>query len=135
MKNFEKYIDKIVEHLCLADALGENTYCAGCKFRESDYTCNNDKVADWLLEEYQEPIQLTHDEYVILENLVGEWECILRDKQKGLFLTKPIKDSNLHEYYYIECFNHMFTFIKELETYSIQKLIDDYKMEHGYELK
>lgn len=144
MKNFEKYIDEITYALDMLD-------CNDCK----DNGCNhcvilqlikNFKIfmqkdmKEWLLAEYQEPIKLSHDEYVILKNLNKKFEYIARDEFSCLdvFEKKPYLDGDYwsstgHEYS-IGVYNHLFQFIKfEDEPYEIAKLIADYEKENGNE--
>ena len=140
MKNFEKYIDKIFEH---------QNYNCGCVFKKvmtDSFYCEEtgckeccEKTKQWLLEEYVEPIRLSHDEYVILKNLDSEYKYIVRNERGDVesYEYKPTKEpymwfaseSFVGELY---VFNHLFQFIKweDEEPYEIAKLIADYEREH-----
>ena len=149
MKNFEKYIDefskriesclgcngiyRIVHHkMCKCEEQVSSRYCEKCEF----YNMNSKQ---WLLAEYQEPIKLSHDEYVILKNLPKDCEWITRNRYGDLLIyrEKPYKSVNIWdcdnddgcEFY---AFNHLFQFIKweDEEPYEIAKLIADYEREN-----
>ena len=142
MKNYEKYKEKIDKR--------DNPQCYVYYELMGNENCKNEgcssgcfiKTIKWLLEEYKEPIQLTHDEYVILKNLGSEWKFIARDRlydELNIFDCKPRKNED--EWLHIDAyssftgFNHLFKFIKweDEEPYSIQQLIEDYEKEHGDE--
>lgn len=140
MKNFEKYIDKIARVSCVKEIFEDyRYYCVSCEFSiEGDCDCN--KVKQWYLQEYQEPIQLTHDEYVILKNVPKEWKWIVRDKYDGIifiFDQKPFIENKEwkckgNSNYYLYLFKDLFQFIKweDEEPYEIAKLIADYEKEN-----
>ena len=139
MKNFEKYIDEGILYQCRVHTL--RTRNEDCHCDEIDDCCK--KCArlnmQWLLEEYKEPIQLTHDEYVILKNVDKKYKYITRDGNKydllGLHERKPSKSSSIwfsSDDTSLDCYNHLFQFIKweDEEPYEIAKLIEDYEKEH-----
>lgn len=139
MKNFEKYIDGIYKQVCLKNYSNSEVYgCEGCRFEDEYGHCDEEKKKQWLLEEYQEPIQLTHDEYVILKNLNGIYKFIARDKDTNLvcvYVRKPSKgefDWWLTDNVWDELCENLFQFIKweDDEPYSIEKLIANYEKEH-----
>ncbi len=145
MKNFEKYD---------LDTLGIN----GCKcmhYRMFGKSCNDEECAGcpletagefvkWANEEYVEPINITHDEYVILKNLPSWWKWIARDEDKvlNLFESKPSKSIYAYKAWILgsnsedfRSFRHLFKFIQwsDEEPYEIAKLIADYEKENGNE--
>lgn len=142
MKNFEKYIDVIIEDynlgtslLCaLAHIRGDKNSCSGIRCRE----CVADSL-DWLKEEYKEPCLLSHAEYVILRNLPIEYKWIGRDSNTIIcvYKEKPYKEwfgwTKNYPVITIDVFNHLFQFIKweDEEPYEITKLIEDYEKEHS----
>lgn len=158
MKNFEKYIDAISRRTCLKSILNFDDCCKECDFGDGNGTCDDAKVKQWLLEEYKEPIKLSHDEYVILKNLSSELKYITRDEdgELNVFKTKPSKnlirkdekgawasfvrvefeefDKPCLKYvcYDLDLFSHLFQLIQwsDDEPYEIAKLIDDYEKEH-----
>lgn len=140
MKNFEKYIDSLSIANCMR-ATKDNknsvdTSCDGCEFATDEW-CDIKKIKQWLLEEYQEPIRLTHDEYVILKNLGSEYKFLWRDLNEELYISEnaPIIDEN-NNYLGLGCFadlpyNYDFLFVNcDDEPYEIAKLIADYEREH-----
>ncbi|WP_407453529.1 hypothetical protein [Methanobrevibacter sp.] len=142
MKNFEKYNEqlkhlhftegcsdiykKIKKSSCLHDGMS----CGDCELR------NIETFLKFMNEEYVEPIQLSHNEYVILKNIDSYWKYISRNISGTICLynSNNCMGSN---YLAIEtkCFDHLFTFIKfeDDEPYEIAKLIADYEKEHGDE--
>lgn len=141
MKNFEKYIDELL-NTCKSNALG----CAvrivskgaiKCEGVTCEECCAESK--QWLLEEYVEPIKLTHDEYVILKN-VKIYKWIARDTNNSLFIfvNKPRKmdnekwDNVCKDWEVFGMYEHLFHFIQwsDDEPYEIAKLIADYEKEH-----
>lgn len=86
---------------------------------------------DYLLNEYKEPIKLTHDEYIILKNIDEQYQWIARDKNNRIWLyeEKPFKDDDewiAMESSYFDAFNHLFKFInfEDEEPINIQELLD-----------
>ena len=139
MKNYEKYKEKIDKR--------DNPQCyvyyelmgnKNCKSEGCSSGCFI-KTIKWLLEEYKEPIQLSHDEYVALKNLGSEFKFIARDKEENClsaYTSKPYKgnvDWWLTGGVWCELLEHLFPFIKweDEEPYEIAKLIEDYKKENG----
>lgn len=67
MKNFEAYINDIIEEdACHAYRLVNKNDHIECR-SECFYCENKEKVREWLLEEYKEPIKLTQFEYDLLD--------------------------------------------------------------------
>ena len=143
MKNFEKYIDVIIEDfnlgtslLCaLAHIRGDKNSCSGIRCRE----CVADSL-DWLKEEYKEPVKLSHDEYVILKNISNESKYIVRDRLGeletwGNIPTRAIgiwTTDGESTFRSLSAFDHLFQFINfDTEPLEIAKLIADYEKEHG----
>lgn len=125
MKNFEKYIDKITNI--------DKVACKICQIRKFNCQslakrCEEIKVENkkWLLEEYKEPIKLTHDEYVILKNIKSDkYHLISRENDGLLYLYGEKHFRNISFY------SHLFQFIKwEDNPYEIAKLIEDYEKEN-----
>ena len=140
MKNFEKYIDKIVRTLYLYSEEHINIYAWKLQEEHIEFDLdihNTESIKQWLLEEYKEPIQLTHDEYVILKNLPSEYKFLWRDLNEELYISEnePIIDEN-NNYLGLGCFadlpyNYDFLFVNcEDEPYEIAKLIADYEKEN-----
>lgn len=89
MKNFEKHIGCILEKsaCCTYKYINKNNLicdrtCTTCKEKE--------KVINWLLEEYKEPIKLTKFEYDLLgvysvDTAFCGFEALIKMKQKGYF--------------------------------------------------
>ena len=144
MKNFEKYITNfgamVENHI---EECKRKGFCNRCIFKE---VCKRKlNAVEWLLAEYKEPIQLSHDEYVILKNVSERFKWIVRHDSGGylwLFVNRPTKEGyctwiDLEEYddEHFDVFNHLFQFIKkeDEEPYEIAKLIADYEKEHGDE--
>lgn len=138
MKNFEKYIDLFSIDNCVVHNIRVNGNVNNAKCEVSCFECKklNKK---WLLEEYKEPIQLTHDEYVILKNLPSAWRWIVRNELEQslkIFINQPNKGEciwhgNMEQKL---LYKHLFQFIKwEDEPYSIEQLIADYEKEHEHE--
>ena len=135
MKNKEKYVDLIAEAFANVDG-------GYCDFRKkyvlkkigclgvSCVECNI-RTAEWLEQEYQEPIILTDDEKAILKNLPKKYEWIAKDKSGRLFLylIKPLKTGTCWESESIEpdfsMFGDLFQFIKweDKEPYNIDELL------------
>ena len=148
MKNFEVYVDKLIEGMQDTYSCGEIYEMMFDKRCEVDeyYEISSEEccercifkcgVKQFLLADYVEPIHLSHDEYVILKNLDSEWKYIRRHRDNTLHLCNHnnFMGSN---YCVIEmkCFNHLFQFIKtdDEEPYEIAKLIADYEKENGNE--
>lgn len=137
MKNKEKYIDFIIKAFADVDVDGcvfrreyvlKQKNCAGFDCAE----CNM-KTAEWLEEEYTEPINLTDDEIVILKNIDKKYNWIVRNDYGYLWahISKPVKyyrgwlDEKLGALPVGLCaYNHLFTFIKwEDEPYNIDELL------------
>lgn len=122
MKNKEKYIDFITKAFADADDgycdfrqkhVLKKTGCCGVSCVE----CSK-RTAEWLEQEYQEPVTLTDDEKAILKNLPKRYEWIAKDKNGILFLylIKPLKigvcwESESIEYDF-SMFDDLFQFIK-----------------------
>lgn len=138
MKNYEKYNEqlkqlhfaedcstaykKIKKSSCLDDGM----HCRGCPFRSIE------TFLKFMDEEYKEPIQLSHDEYVILKNVDNTYKFICRNAcSKNLLLAYGKSEEDLR--WCFSEFNHLFTFIKGNEIYEIAKLIEDYEKENGNE--
>lgn len=129
MKNFEKYIDELLSaYKNSALACGVRIVRKGsmkCEGVTCEECCAESK--QWLLEEYKEPIKLSHDEYVILKNVDKKYHSFVYG-QDGTILfmgEKPKVKSN-----YIFIFEHLFTSIEKGTVYEIAKLITDYEKEH-----
>ena len=125
MKNFEKYIDIIFEPCDIYKVRTSNVRCL------NEYNCKKccELNKEWLLEEYVESIKLTHDEYVILKNLDSQFNSIRRENGNLMLVGIEIGDE-LYKYYLIECYNHLFKFIKNNEQYNLKQLIANYEKEH-----
>lgn len=139
MKNFEKYIDRLFTY-------GRNPRCAVCAMRNLE--CSHTEAGckervkshrQWLLEEYVEPIQLTHDEYVILKNVDRKYKWIARNENKEYFSFTTTRPSKQKIYWncddkvtYVGIFSNLFQFIKweDEEPHEIAKLIADYEKEN-----
>lgn len=88
---------------------------------------------DYLLNEYKEPIKLTHDEYIILKNIDEQYQWIARDIKGTLYIydSKPQKLNEIwwfNDYIHIfDIYKHLFQFIKfkDEEPYNIQELLDN----------
>ena len=145
MKNFEKYINKIISIMNNKGCNGSGKKCGRCIFNDGEEFClifgtRRDELKRFLLEEYKEPIQLSHDEYVILKNVDSEYKWIARHKNKKLYLftDKPRKNYSFslwtNEKYdsYFYHFSHLFQFVKweDEEPYNIQELVENYEKEH-----
>lgn len=127
MKNYEKYKEKIDKR--------DNPQCYVYYELMGNKNCKNEgcssgcfiKTIRWLLEEYVEPIKLSHDEYVILKNVVSDkFNMISRDGQhNNIFLEGNSWITSLSFY------SHLFKFIKNGEQYLIKQLVADYEKEHG----
>ena len=137
MKNKEKYIDFIVEAFADADV-------DVCEFRRKHVLkqkdCNrvtcvecSKRTAEWLEQEYQEPIILTDDEKAILKNLPKMYKWIARDENGTLYLyfyfEKPLKKDDFWKSGSLEfdfsLYNQLFQFIKweDKEPYDIDELL------------
>lgn len=145
MKNFEKYIDKIVEFV---EKCNCSHLCNGgfeCPFKNEFEHCrfsygDAGDLKQYLLAEHVEPIKLTHDEYVILKNLGSEWKFIARDCdwfEINLFTDEPTRIDGLWSNggspsIRMTLFPNLFQFIKweDEELYSIEQLIADYEKEY-----
>ena len=97
MKNKEKYFDEIIESFTSSEY-------NMCNFKKDHIlglkSCSRIKCAEcyqrtkeWLEQEYQELIELTEDEKVILKNLSKRYEWIARNKggRMCLYFRKPQK--------------------------------------------
>ena len=137
MKNFEKNIDEGIIYQCRVHTLRtKNKDCDGGNGCEECARLNE----QWLLEEYVEPILLSHDEYVILKNLNSYWKWIVRDEDATLqlFESKPIKNNAYNSWSWgtnsdnLNFYRHLFHFIQweDEEPYEISKLIEDYEREN-----
>lgn len=96
MKNFEAYINDIIEEdACHAYRLANKNDHLECR-SECFYCENKEKVRDWLLKENKEPIKLTEFEYDLLEIIynidkykmyktIKDWSILRCLKQKGYF--------------------------------------------------
>ena len=147
MKNFEKYIDEIVYALDLLDCnycdcnKNECRDCVMSKICEIIPKYHQKDMKQWLLQEYKEPIIVSHGEYVALKNLGSEFKFIARDKEENClsaYTSKPYKgnvDWWLTGGVWCELLEHLFPFIKweDEEPYEIAKLIEYYEKEHGDE--
>lgn len=87
---------------------------------------------DYLLNEYKEPIKLTHDEYIILKNIDKNYQWIVREKDNRLFLykDKPYKGNKTwygENWTSLALFNHLFKFImwEDEEPYNIKELLEN----------
>lgn len=137
MKNFEKYIDAIIWGLDRVDCEDINVCDKCCMKNICDKTKKDMK--QWLLQEYKEPIIVSHGEYVALKNLGSEFKFIARDKEENClsaYTSKPYKgnvDWWLTGGVWCELLEHLFPFIKweDEEPYEIAKLIEDYEKENG----
>ena len=135
MKNKEKYIDLIAKAFANVDGshcdfrakyVLKQTGCYGVSCAE----CNI-RTAEWLEQEYQEPITLTDDEKVILKNIPRKYEWIARDKNGRLYLylQKPQKlktywkSSSLE--FEFSIYDDLFQFIKweDENPYNIDELL------------
>lgn len=145
MKNFEKFMERIDD-----TPYGELD-CEGFLknvYQDKNFECPSydcyvclAKAMKYLNEEYIEPIQLSHDEYVILKNLPNKYKWIVRSGggYLELYCYKPEKDET--DGFWItngvgfNYYGSLFRFIKweDEEPYSIQQLIADYEKEHGDE--
>ena len=147
MKNFEKYKDAIIDFLNNASCRDCTRNCDDCNtcilsiLEEKLGVYTRYELEQHLNEEYVEPIQLTHDEYVILKNLDRKFKYICKDKMDCtlvVFMGKPKKSdfcwlvNERNSGLTLEHYNHLFQFIKweDEEPYSIEQLIDDYEKEH-----
>ena len=141
MKNYEKYKDAIIDFLNNASCRDCARNCDACILSMIEkqlgvYT--RYELEQWLLEEYVEPIKLSHDEYVILKNVDSEWKWLTRDAYGGLYICdkKPFKDGKDWDSYgeevWLGIYKHLFQFVKweDEEPYEIAKLIADYEREH-----
>lgn len=139
MKNLEKYIDKIL------DSDLETIHCTVCKLRLGYDPCEQDenltkkecdaeciKNRKWLKEEYIEPIYLSHDEYVILKNILSFYKYIYRDASDTICICNKEACLSGNRNVRLICFNHLFDFVKYEDgtPYSIQELVENYEKEH-----
>lgn len=137
MKNFEKYINLILENkyglpnACYVyKELMNNENCQGLRCGKTCFI----RILKWLNQDYVEPIKLSHDEYVILKNVPKKYKWIWRDLNEELYISEnaPIIDEN-NNYLGLGCFadlpyNYDFLFVNcEDEPYEIAKLIADYE--------
>lgn len=141
MKNFEKYLYEIAGTICRFSSIAyRNPDEANCTCLTVDPREHNiHTVMKWLLAEYQEPIRLTHDEYVILKNIPSDYKWIARKRDSVLCViwkggNKPHKEESWWTglYHEIHLFINLFQFIKweDEEPYEIAKLIADYEKEN-----
>lgn len=131
MKNFEKHIDAVLYQVC---------GCMDCKYCNFKGHCEN--LDEWLLSEYEEPIELTDYERNILSfisvhnySIDNISECyIARDKNNSLYIhakEPKIKYSGDAYYndtgYYIRLpFDSLFKFIQfgDEKIYKISELLE-----------
>lgn len=141
MKNFEKYKDELTKLILVHIPCSfrrvhlHNINCTGVECGD----CHK-KLNQWLLEEYKEPVKLSHDEYVILKNLPSEYKYISRDGNGWVetYEYEPTKEkyvwSNDGEGLVgdLFVFSNLFQFIKfeDEEPYNIQELVENYEKEH-----
>ncbi len=112
----------------------EKHICAkeDCVFKECE-----DCLRYWFKYEYKELIELSDVERVILENIDKEYKWICRDDDEVLavFSHQPSKMSDEDGFWCrvegtfdnLECFNHLFQFIKwsDTEPYNIEELLKE----------
>lgn len=150
MKNKDKYFDEIIQ------ATIEYSYCSFARKHMKDYDfklkeykeyggqklcsgkeCEKCKkyFVTWLEQEYVEKPKLSHDEYVILKNMILNCGWLVRNISDVLefHYEKPKKEKGTWKengyYNELHLFSHLFVFIKweDEEPYNIQKLLDEYE--------
>lgn len=124
-----------------ADVIGEI-------YRNGEFDCSGLECGECIINllhylSEEEPVQLSHDEYVILKNIDEEFTWIARDDngELHLFTIKPHKDfyckfgwwgSRSDNSLNFSVYEHLFQFVKweDEEPYEISKLLEDYEKEH-----
>ena len=105
-----------------------------CPCESNDTTCTECK-ANWLQQEHKEKPKLSDAERVILEVINEKYGWIARDEDNtiSVFTDEPSKMINgsgfwgrvEDDFNNLECFNHLFQFIKweDTEPYNIEELL------------
>ena len=93
------------------------TNCNECRFNDKDANCGQ-RRAEWLYEEFKEPIRLTCLEYELLKYFSYEHKYISRDIDDKLYIyvKKPTKTSMVwrtdNKFVRFDTFKNLFQFIK-----------------------